>query len=621
MRIRAIRRTFRVQEIALPLRLGAFALSLFSLILASCAGPQPVPVTETPSPAATAISHAPEIRFALVGQPTAVNVWSLFDDSGASYANYAVHSDEYPTLYRLSIPAREFEAYTADGMPSIVSQEGDFLVASVKLQPGLSWSDASPLTAGDVAFTVNTALAFHLGLDWLSAYNPDLLDHAEAVDDATLKFFFKGPFNVGDWQYGALQGPIVNQAYWSPRVEAAVALLPAEELVTALSAAQAGAAVLQSRIDADNAQLLTTLPNTTTYSELSTRVVRNQNELNSVNSRLGELQDEYDAALNAARTALFALVDDGEPTFGPFLRAVEEGDKYTRTVNPNYPFEQPNFDRAVYRIFEDELSAIPLIKSGELHAILSPQPLPMRVYQREFEEDPALNKTGNSSSTVHFVAINPRRHALADPAFREVLFCEITDVPGRILTARSFVPEGNPFWHNLIPDDHCGAQASFPPITLITLPEEDDAIRGETAAFMEQSARDLGLQLSVKYVSSEELRYAIFSSGEYDLAIIRYRLSAYPGYLCEWFQQPGAFAYASERLSAACATMGSTADLETARQAAFEVQSILMEDLPLIPLYQEWEFEAYHGIDYPFDDLLDGISAVYGAPALAMPAP
>jgi peptide/nickel transport system substrate-binding protein len=648
-------RVVRVQKfiyvkISKPLRLCGFALSL--LALASCAGPAPAPVTPTASPASAAPSHAPEIRFALVGQPTDINVWALFDEHGASYVNHALHSDEYPRLYRLSVPERKFEPYTADGMPSNVTQEGAFYVATARLKPGLKWSDGSPLSAQDAAFTINTALAFHLSLDWLSAYNPELLDHIEALDDLTVKFFFKAPFNVGDWQYGALQGPIVNQAYWSSKVSETSALLPSQALLASLETVQAEVNTLEARVDADNAQLLTTQADTATHDELSARVVRNQNELNSVNSRLAQIQDEYDAALNAARAALFAVTDEGEPTFGPFLRAAQSGDTFTREVNSAYPFEKPNFDRAAYEIFSDQISAMAAFKNADVNAILDAQSLDVKHYRLELHADPWYA----SSTSVDFVIINPTRAILAKSTFRRVLFCAVTNVPVRALTTRAFIPislyvqapnysdlcgvggasrleavellkSAGYTWQREPTETEVGEGlilpdgSLFPAITVLASSESIDPRHLETALYMEQSARELGIPLSKKLVGSEELRYAVYSSGDYDMAIVGYRLSAYPGYLCEWFQAPSPFEYGSDRLKSTCEAFNSTADLETARQAAFQVQSFLMEDLPFIPLYMVPRYEAFQNISYPFDDVLGGISGLYGAPALAIPAP
>ena len=104
------------------------------------------------------------------------------------------------------------------------------------------------------------------------------------------------------------------------------------------------------------------------------------------------------------------------------------------------------------------------------------------------------------------------------------------------------------------------------------------------------------------------------------MAILVWRLSEYPGYLCDWFQSQGPFAYNGSKLKSACEAFNSTADLETARQSAFEIQSILMEDLPFIPLYQGLEYDGLQNVTYPFDGVLNGLSGLYGAPALAIPS-
>jgi len=625
-------------------------VSLWTLLLASCSGPAPVSVISSPQGTETAttpalptvIPHAEALRFALVGQPTEVNAWALFDEAGASYANYALRSDEYPSMYRLSVPTREFEPYTADGMSSAVTQENAYYVASVKLQTGLNWSDGSPLTAQDVAFTVNTALSFQLGLDWLSAYDPTLLDHAEAVDESAVKFFFKGPFNVGDWQYGALQGPIVSQAYWSPKLTAAAALLPSADLLASLEKTKAEADTLQARIKADDAQLLTSPPNTAASNEINARITRNQNDLNSLNSQIGKLQDEYDAGLTAARAALYALDDEHEPTFGAFLRATKNGDTFTREVNPTYPFEKPNYDRAMYTIIEDTNSAYQAYKQTDLDVVLSPY--------GGFQEPSAPSYP---TSSTYFLVFNPKSDVLAKPELRKAISCIIGiyamaewaydgfTLPGvwrsdqsfsicsdfsreqKIQAAVEILKSAGYSWRQEPTTEQAGDGLFlpdgkiFPSVTLLVTPS---GYRANAASSTQQQLQYLGIPLVIQESTPETFRYAVYSTGDFELAILGWRLSAYPGYLCDWFQVPSPFAYNGDRLKSACDALNATADLETARQSAFEIQSILMEDLPFIPLYQALRYDSYRNVSYPFGNVMDGISGLYGAPSLAVPS-
>ena len=74
------------------------------------------------------------------------------------------------------------------------------------LRSDLTWTDGSAFTAEDVAFTVNTVLSFQLGFDWHSYYDPEWLDHAEAVDAHTVKFYFKRQPNCSGMAVRRLAG-------------------------------------------------------------------------------------------------------------------------------------------------------------------------------------------------------------------------------------------------------------------------------------------------------------------------------------------------------------------------------------------------------------------------------
>ena len=187
-----------------------------------------------------------------------MNVWQLFDReaSGATYADYALRTEYWPRLYHLAPQDSSFQPYAAEGLPSEVTQDGGLYSASVKLRPNLKWTDGSPFTAEDVAFTVNTALAFELGYDWSAYYPREYLDHAEAVDPSTVKFFFKQKPNVGVWQYGMLQGPVVQKAFWESTVNDAAKLLPSETLRTDLDQARADLATMQANFEIVSAQVL-----------------------------------------------------------------------------------------------------------------------------------------------------------------------------------------------------------------------------------------------------------------------------------------------------------------------------------------------------------------------------
>jgi ABC-type transport system substrate-binding protein len=165
--------------------------------------------------------------------------------------------------------------------------------------------------------------------------------------------------------------------------------------------------------------------------------------------------------------------------------------------------------------------------------------------------------------------------------------------------------------------------ALLPHFSLLAPTYAVDTLRAETADYIAQGAGELGLSVDVGLSDEDELLYAVYGSGEYDMALLGWRLSVYPSYLCEWFTPSGTnpFSYIGSKLEAECEAWQGVSNWEQAKAHVSEIQSILMQDLPLIPLYTGVRVDAYRNVRYPFGEVLDGLSGLYGAPGLAIPNP
>jgi len=118
----------------------------------------PVPsLVPTPSP-----QRAPLLRIAVLGEPSTTNVWAIFDETGQDYWTVASQSDYWPRLYQLAPPSLLPQPATAREGPSPFNCDTISCTATVNLQSNLRWTDGSPFSAHDVAFTINTALQFRL---------------------------------------------------------------------------------------------------------------------------------------------------------------------------------------------------------------------------------------------------------------------------------------------------------------------------------------------------------------------------------------------------------------------------------------------------------------------------
>jgi len=649
-------------------------LALAALFLSACATttsePSPRPTITNTTPANTPIpptitrssQRMPLLQIAMLGETNITNVWTLFDEPGAEYWNHATQADYWPSLYRLAPPSLDLQPAAASGQVPPIECDSAICTATVTLQPNLKWTDGSSFSARDVAFTVNTALQFRLGLDWGRAYNPDVLERAEVLDRTKVIFYFKTRPTLADWQYGVLQGPIVNQAYWQPRISDAVSLLPDDTLLPAIWELEAELSRMQADVEKLNLSLNTMAPGSPVYTDTNRQAQNLQDDLNSVYNKLIKARTEYETQLAEARTSLFELPNINEPTLGAWKFASSTEGIYENQVNLGTPFGDPWFINVRYITYPSESAAVDALLNDEVDLILTADGLSAAAVS-QLENIPEVLLSRNTTRSARFLAFNHADPLLTDPVLHQALACMIDPqalveelggdadpLPGFVVDdlwwdekaslpcaglsenahlteAIGLLKQEGYSWESEPAQGVHGrvlktpGGSVLPNFTLLT--PQQDPMRNVAAAYIAQQAEILGLTIDVKVTDSDDLFYAVYGSGDYDMALLGWHLSAYPSFLCEWFLADGQnpFAYIGSSLLSACEAWSQTSDLEVARQYAFEVQSILAQDLPLIPLYGSVRYEAYRNVRYPFPEVVDGLTGLYGAPALAQPIP
>jgi ABC-type transport system substrate-binding protein len=634
-----------------------FRAALFLILLLAACQPQTDSApTNIPSPTESRPpAHAPEIRFALIGETQQISVWQLFDQSGSTYATRALHSGTLPSLYHLDPLDSSVQPLAAEGNPSEVAQDGDEYSATVKLRADLKWTDGSPFTAEDVVFTANTVLTFEFGYDWGAYYPRAVLDHAVALDPFTVQFIFNQKPNVGHWQYGVLQAPVVQKAFWESAAQESADLLPNEALLAKIAEIRANLSVAQPVLEDLTAQVTALKVNGKQNRKTESDYTRMQGEVVYLQATLENLLEDYAAQVKLAQEFLFAVDNAGEPTLGTWLPAVEKDGAWISQANPDFPFGKSNFDRASYSFFKNELGAVSAFQNGEVDFILSPV--------EKFPADEQSLKF-NPSYSARFLVFNPLNGYLADPAFRSALACVIdrnmlaADIlQNKAAPLDSFVLSSQ--WHDVNLKDACagmdkparvayavqhlkdagyswtqepGAKnagqnlllsngGAFPKITLLAPSKDEDALRYAAAKYIAEQAQYLGIPFAVREASLNDVVYAVYSSQKYDMALSGWRLSEYPTYLCEWFGGENQPLYNSARFQSACDALEGESNLGVARQAVNQIESALMSELPFIPLFTVMQVDVYRNISYPKQDVLNGWGGLYGAPASAMPAP
>ncbi len=615
------------------------SLLLAIIFLASCTPPtsppaSPFPPTQTetlpteetlPPPAET---HE-TIRYAILAPTTSVNIWSLFDEAGASYENYAIQANDYPRLYTLSLPNNELSPLLAAGFPSPIVPEGEYFTSTLSLRPNLKWDDGSPLTAEDVAFTINTALAFELGLNWATFYAS--LDHVEALDAETLKYYFTSLPNAGDWQHGALIGVFASKSYWEPKIANIKKRLPASEPNPLIAEYQAKIEKLQAEEQSILKTMQSLVAGSVDYRTQESLLDKNTSEQEVHKKEIANIERERRESFLAARTALYALDNQNEP----------------RTELAK---------SATYTLYQRD-TALQALLDDEIDFILSPQSLsPTEIDQ--LSNDPAIRFFESRRNDIRFLAFNHQRSPLDDIALRRALSCLIdanflaTDLlDGAVVPALGWIPPENIGWHTSIIEPPCSgldsnarlaaatrtlqkagyaweqepsqnhagsglslpSGADFPSLSLLA-PLEDSS-RAAAASYIADAAQQLGIPLTAEFIPADDLFFTVYGINNYDLAIVGWHLSLYPDYLCNFFTGENISNYQNPALDEKCADFLKTSEVEKAREQLFQIEVLLWDDLPAVPLFSGKIIEASRNISLPFAPPLGGVaSALYGTP-------
>ena len=155
-----------------------------------------------------------------------VTTHNFFNIPGAGQTvwNFYAFLNRYPSLYGLSDQRFDWVPILADGFPGPFTEEGDFVTATVPLKSGAVWSDGQPITADDVAFSVNTVLDLEMTEgNWASIVDSSSVAMVEAVDASTVKYYFFETPGLARWQFGLSGTQFVARHFWESLVDEAKA--------------------------------------------------------------------------------------------------------------------------------------------------------------------------------------------------------------------------------------------------------------------------------------------------------------------------------------------------------------------------------------------------------------
>ena len=565
------------------------------------------------------------------------NVWAIFDQSGSTYWNQLVQANDYPTLYSLTLVGDNLIPVVASEQPSEFSKEGDFYVASLILKNNLVWSNNYPVTAHDVAFTINTVLKFHLGFNWQSFYDATILDHVDALDDVTLKYYFTQQPGPAKWKYGALLGVIVNRNFWEPKIAPALELLGdgtdatvRANAVFALEKISVSGEPVFGIFQMSNWQPGVSYVNTSNQNSFFSHLVVTQ----FTDSTYEESKSEngYDWKFgNIGGTSAYKLISY---TTGPY------------------------FNRVTFTAGDSDTSYLNL-REGNINLVMNPFGLPLAV-TGQLESDSSIKTTPLNNNALTILAYN-QNHAVFSgnigAAVRDAITCMINqdDLANFLLqnlgvASRSLIPTDNTDWTNPdvtlvcngLSDGYRLIQAAsllssrgyiwsiqypvfnpsssqesqivsgqglqdlagnpFPELTLLSPSAASNPLGATAADYIVRQLMKLGITVTVVIQGIGD-RLANVSSGDYDMAVYSLGLPHFPNYICSIFDNGHAFnpfGYASATLSQQCSSFAVENDPTQLKALAFSLQVTLATDLPVVPLYSNSMIQTYRTADFPY---------------------
>lgn len=425
------------------------AFVVFALVAVACGDDDATVTTTTPTTAATTTTagqtttttEAPPAAFTYrtgIFQDTSTdNYWSYLDPQSTVWNAYVLGATK-PALFAINLPGLELDSdLAANADPGVAVEDGDGWSVTVPMREDAVWSDGTPITANDVAFTANAVNDLGLGGNWIGSYQWVTIDEAtgapavdpvsgnpilgltavEAIDDYTVKFTWNAQPGLAIWPHGPGLGPIMAEHFWGETVEAAKATeAPADTLYAASGAGDpsGGPMVFDTREEGAFAR---TVANTT-------------------------------------ENGFTGYYDKG--------REITSGG-VTYTVGP-FITDQ------TYSLYGDQSAAVLALKAGEVDYLYNPLGL-QRGLLDQITSDENLTAVVNRTNGFRYLAFNLRDEPMSVPGFRDAVAFMIDKeyVASRVLQNVAFplyasVPEGNVNWYN--EEKAAGYQAVYTGLTM-----------------------------------------------------------------------------------------------------------------------------------------------------------
>jgi peptide/nickel transport system substrate-binding protein len=567
---------------------------------------------------------------------TTINYWAANGPDNTVYNSFMLPPKR--TLYGLS--PKYFTLVpdlAAVPVPALV-EEGDFWVAEIPMRQDVTWQDGEAFDANDVVFTIQTVKDFGLiSGNWSNWFDFNFIDHAEAVDDFTVKLFFHTKPGLARYEYGILGAPLVAEHFWGPLLADAKPEDPTN--VEQAAAAQDVMFAVDGSLE----------PNAGAFlfgnwePGASFEVVANPDYSDS-----GMVVEQWADAAYRDSNGIVVGEPSGDPetvyTVGPFVEAV------------------------VYSIYGSQDTSILALRQGDVDFVLNSLGL-QRGLADQIRGDANLAVVENPTNGFRYMGFNHRRMPMNDCSFRQAVailidkeFVTQTILQGVAFPLYAFVPEANAAWFSdeapqlgraLTREDRTNLAVQIlqnagytwegdvvpfwdgdnrqvqpagrlimpngmpvPPLTMPAPSAGYDPLRSTFAIWIETWLNEFGIPLQANLAGFNVIVPIIFTEQDFDMWILGWSLSIFPDYLYDFFAEEQAVldgnnagGYINPEFETAARALLECEGIDACKEIADNLQIILGTESPYVLLFDTGIIEAYRSanIEFPWTEQLSGL--------------
>lgn len=615
-------------------------------------------------------------RIGIFEDPRSLNYWSYLGPDSSVWTGYVVN-DTAPSLFTLSDQRFDFVPSMAADLVSPV-QEGEVWTMTVEMVDDAVWSDGTPITANDVVFTHAACIDLELTSNWPNQCMPDSqVGTPEAIDDYTVKFSFNEAPGLGVWNAGVALAPILPEHFWGGTVAEARSFI---EGVTApeadcsaeeLSDADAAACTAYSEAF-ENARK-------TLYGASGVGAPTGGGYSNETLEAGAFVQRDANPKFYF-KDARVLEYDDGtwvlEQPNGRrvVLYGDESGEKILDIVSGPYA------DNIILSIYGSQDAAFLALADGEIDYVLNPLGLSRGLKEQAIAGE-GIQSISNADYGLFYVAFNMRKEPYSFPEFRQAFDALIDKefvvdkvLGGVVFPMYSVMPPGNAFWFTDVENPYIGLSRDervneavsvlkdagwtwtqepawsddiqdvvpgeglrmpngqpMPETTILGPGPAYDPIRATFNQWISEWGREMGMPISSELTGFNTILDPVFVDADFDMYILGWGLGnrAFPDYFDSFwhskndtavsgnFNTPG---YSNPDYDAMADEFMGTTDLGRAQELVFEMQHMIANDRPYIPLfYKQIEDLIRTNIVLPYSETLGGITQALGFQTDAQP--